>query len=131
MKAISLHQPWAQLVIAGLKTIETRPRRTTYRGPVVIVSTLRPYEDLPHLPLGRALGVVYVMACEPMTKRDEPAACVPHLPGRWSWHLHPRLRVAFSEPFPVRGHQGWYELDDSLPQIVAARSALHRLAETL
>lgn len=39
MRALSLHQPFASLVGAGLKTIETRKTRLKYRGDVVICST--------------------------------------------------------------------------------------------
>jgi hypothetical protein len=36
MKVLTLHQPWASLVAAGVKTIETRSWRTHYRGPLAI-----------------------------------------------------------------------------------------------
>jgi hypothetical protein len=36
MRAISLTQPWAQLVALGKKTIETRSWRTPYTGPIAI-----------------------------------------------------------------------------------------------
>lgn len=36
MKAISLHQPWASLIALGLKRVETRGKRTAYRGPILI-----------------------------------------------------------------------------------------------
>jgi activating signal cointegrator 1 len=36
MKAISLLQPWAQLVAIGAKRIETRSWNTFYKGPVLI-----------------------------------------------------------------------------------------------
>lgn len=36
MKALTLYQPWAGLVAANIKTIETRPWVTRYRGPVAI-----------------------------------------------------------------------------------------------
>ena len=36
MKAISLLQPWASLVVMGAKTIETRGWGTKYRGPILI-----------------------------------------------------------------------------------------------
>jgi activating signal cointegrator 1 len=36
MKAISLLQPWAQLVVMGAKRIETRSWSTAYRGPLLI-----------------------------------------------------------------------------------------------
>jgi activating signal cointegrator 1 len=36
MKAITVRQPWASLIAAGVKTIDTRPRPTSYRGRVAI-----------------------------------------------------------------------------------------------
>ena len=39
MKALSLWQPWATLMAIGAKTIETRPRRMNYRGPLLICAT--------------------------------------------------------------------------------------------
>ena len=36
MKAITIRQPWASLIAAGVKTIETRPRSTSYRGRIAI-----------------------------------------------------------------------------------------------
>jgi hypothetical protein len=36
MKAISVRQPWAWLIVNGHKPVENRTRRTNYRGPVLI-----------------------------------------------------------------------------------------------
>ncbi len=36
MRAITIRQPWASLIAAGAKTIETRPRPTKHRGLVLI-----------------------------------------------------------------------------------------------
>lgn len=41
MKALTLYQPWATLVAAGIKTIETRSWRTSYRGPLAIHAAAR------------------------------------------------------------------------------------------
>lgn len=41
MKAISLWQPWASAIAAGLKTIETRHWATKYRGPIAIHAAKR------------------------------------------------------------------------------------------
>ncbi len=40
-KALTLYQPWAQLVVLGIKTIETRSWSTSYRGPLAIHAGLR------------------------------------------------------------------------------------------
>lgn len=51
MKAITVRQPWASLITAGVKTIETRPRRTGYRGRIAIHAGLHrpPHMHLPPL----------------------------------------------------------------------------------
>lgn len=36
MKAITIRQPWASLIATGAKTIEARPRSTSYRGRIAI-----------------------------------------------------------------------------------------------
>ena len=43
MKAISLKQPFAALVAAGVKQFETRKWRTNYRGPLLIHASLAPH----------------------------------------------------------------------------------------
>jgi hypothetical protein len=45
MKALTIRQPWASLIAAGVKSIETRSWRTHHRGPVAIHAGLhRPVE---------------------------------------------------------------------------------------
>jgi hypothetical protein len=83
MKVLSLHQPWASLVVLGEKIFETRSWRTYYRGPLAIhASKGRPEEwrsfwrapfderlrahmvdDLDELPRGFILGVVDLVDC--------------------------------------------------------------------
>ena len=41
IKALTLYQPWAQLVSLGVKTIETRSWSTRYRGPLAIHASVR------------------------------------------------------------------------------------------
>jgi len=36
LPALSVRQPWAWLIVNGLKNIENRPRRTHHRGPLLI-----------------------------------------------------------------------------------------------
>jgi hypothetical protein len=42
MKALSVRQPWAWLIIAGHKDVENRSWTTTYRGPLLIHAARRP-----------------------------------------------------------------------------------------
>jgi hypothetical protein len=41
MKALSLKQPWAELILSGKKTIETRTWNTTFRGEFLIHASAR------------------------------------------------------------------------------------------
>lgn len=48
VRAISLWQPWASLIVTGAKTYETRSWSTSYRGPLVICAAkggLPKYEE--------------------------------------------------------------------------------------
>lgn len=41
MKAISIRQPWASLIIAGIKPVENRKWKSTYTGPLLIHASQR------------------------------------------------------------------------------------------
>jgi ASCH domain len=36
LRALSVRQPWALLIVNGLKGVENRPRRAHHRGPLLI-----------------------------------------------------------------------------------------------
>lgn len=121
MKALSIRQPWAALIAAGLKTIETRTWQTPYRGPLLIVAStqidrsarrwlwlrhpqamarlVRQFPGLEDL-RGVALARVTLSGCEPMAAADTHAALCPVYARAWSWHLSDPHRL---RPFPVRG----------------------------
>lgn len=42
MKALTIWQPWASLLVSGQKKYETRSWATTYRGPIAIHAAMRP-----------------------------------------------------------------------------------------
>lgn len=45
MKALSIKQPWAWLIVNGFKTIENRTRRTHFRGPFLVHASSRMTRD--------------------------------------------------------------------------------------
>lgn len=47
MMAISVRQPWAQLIVLGLKDIENRRWSTQYRGPLLIHASKKVDEAFP------------------------------------------------------------------------------------
>ena len=76
MKAITIKQPWATLIMSGVKRFEFRSWKTNYRGDVLIhagkgidkeaVERLAKY--LPEeLPMGKILGKVTITDCVPMS----------------------------------------------------------------
>lgn len=113
MKAISVRQPWASMIAQGGKTVETRIWSTEFRGDLLIVSSKKPV--FPGLPSGKALCVVRLYDCRPMTADDEPAARCELYEGAWAWCLDNCRPVMM---FSVRGTLGLYEVDDELIEIL-------------
>lgn len=103
-KAISLKQPWANLVTSGKKTIETRKWSTKYRGDLVICSSQNPKIE----PCGKALCIVELYDIQPMTKSDEKEACIKLYPKAQAWYLR-NLRP-INPPVPVKGSLGIFNL---------------------
>lgn len=99
MRALSVKQPWANLIACGRKTIETRTWATPYRGLLLIVSSRRP--NIP--PAGCAVAIVELMDCRAMIRADERAACCDVYPNAVSWVFEDIRRV---RPFPVKGALG-------------------------
>ena len=66
MKAISLKQPWANLVACGYKTLETRTWTTSYRGELLICSSASGEIE----PTGCALALVKLVDCREMEDGD-------------------------------------------------------------
>jgi hypothetical protein len=78
LPALSVRQPWAWLIVNGVKDIENRPRRTHHRGPLLIHASLSrdgyteniEWVERKHgisvpleLDTGRIVGVVDVIDC--------------------------------------------------------------------
>lgn len=104
MKAISLKQPWANLVASGKKTIETRKWSTKYRGDLVICSSQNPKIE----PYGKALCIVELYDVRPMTKNDEKKACIKLYSGAYAWMLRNLRKI--DPPIPVKGSLGIFNL---------------------
>jgi hypothetical protein len=103
IKALSVKQPWANLLASGKKTIETRLWPTNYRGPLLIVSSKTPKIH----PAGYALAIAELVDCRPMTKSDESAACCARYLGAYAWVMDKIRKIPI---FPVRGKLGLYDV---------------------
>jgi ASCH domain len=117
MKAISLKQPWANLVAEGKKTIETRTWETKHRGDILIVSSKSPTSPEP---VGMALAIAEIIDCRPMTVADENAACCKIYPRAHAWTLRNIRKIT---PFPVKGSLGIYNVD--LKKNISLKTKLH------
>jgi hypothetical protein len=105
MKALSVKQPAANKIASGEKTIEVRPWPTSFRGPILIVSSKKPNIE----PAGCALAVVDLVDCKPMRQEHVDAACCSKVyPECFAWVLRNVRKIL---PFPLRGSLGLFEVD--------------------
>lgn len=58
MKAITIWQPWAEFVAAGVKHNETRSWATKYRGPIAIHAAVKPIRQVVPLLSEKAFGLM-------------------------------------------------------------------------
>lgn len=103
IKAISLKEPWASLILNGKKTIETRVWKTNYRGKLLICASKSPKTDIS----GKAVAIVELVECRPMAKRDEKAACCEVYDGAYSWILKDIRPIV---QFEVKGRLGLFDV---------------------
>jgi activating signal cointegrator 1 len=138
MKVLTVQQPWASLIMHGVKRWEQRSWPTLHRGLLAIHAgrRLRAWQrhlcrDLPierllssigirgpsDLPLGRILGVATVVDCIPACELPDDER--PLLDGGFAWQLADPVMVPV--PVPHRGQLGLCELP------VAISAMLQRL----
>lgn len=111
MKALSVKQPWANLILIRKKTIELRSWRTNYRGPLLICagSRLDPRGSaFESGPVGRAIALVELVDVRPAVARDESAACFSPAafgPKTFAWILS---SVRLVDGLPIKGQLGLF-----------------------
>jgi hypothetical protein len=113
--ALGIRQPWAELILRGIKTIEVRSQGTAQRGTIYVYASkqvsdlpaaraaVKSYDlDLDALPKGVVVGTVEIVDSAPCQPSDTVAACLPRnlLAGRYSWKLRNAQRL--DKPLPVR-----------------------------
>jgi len=128
MKAITIKQPWASLIIEGGKDIENRTRRTHVRGWVLVHAGLR--LDPPHLvydwcdgfgifnnsrhphaardtvlrnshEAGGIIGAMHITDC--VEDSSSPWFC-----GPFGYVIDRVVKLPF---LPCRGMQGWFNVE--------------------
>jgi hypothetical protein len=110
IRAVTMHQPWASasLLPRNDKSVENRPRGTTYRGPVLIHAGLAWDADkLPDInrdtaPSGVILGVRFLVAVTRGGNHDNPWA--EHGPKIRHWEWGPE-KIVLPKPIKARGQE--------------------------
>ena len=71
MRALSIRQPWAELILLGHKTIEVRSRRTNLRERVFIYAGLNRIKPREEARISTRFGIDVddLPRCEPTTHR--------------------------------------------------------------
>lgn len=130
MKAITVWQPWAGALAAGIKENETRSWATKYRGPIAIHAAMREvFDGLALIPVPIALKIKEALRCEwneiprgaiiatgelvdcikitpeyVATLSPDELALGDYTPGRYAWKLANVKKLP--EPIPAKGRQG-------------------------
>jgi hypothetical protein len=118
MRALSIKQPWAELILRGDKDVENRSWRTHHRGPLLIHASrtvdreAMRHHGLGSLPTGGLVGLVDVIDC---TKQRSSQW---HLEGCFGWYLQRPVRLERLLPMP--GRVGFFHVDESEPTILVA-----------
>lgn len=134
MKAITIKQPWASLIVSGLKDIENRTWKTNFRGRVLIHAgkarekhlmisrevfadekvqfaddKVQSIINANELPQGAILGSVEIVDCV----QNHPSPWAEK--GVWNWVL--ANPVMFDKPITgVKGKLSFWDYDGELPQ---------------
>lgn len=133
IKALTIWQPWSQLIIIGEKLVETRGHKTNIRGRIAIHAAKQDHSgillhiparelaffqaagvtSIPELPTGAVLGMAELVNCVPIeklygTEYDTPQerAFGDWNPGRFGWIF--KQPVKFDQPKPAKGAQGFW-----------------------
>lgn len=144
MKAISIWQPFASLIVEGCKVFETRgwPAPASAIGTrigIAATKTVLPaqrshcedeafqafyartgLDDWQDLPRGVMLGTVEIDSVELMTEEMMEDVSAEEKsygwwePGNYAWRL--TRPVKFTEPIPIKGMQGLFEWKGHLPR---------------
>ena len=138
MKALSIRQPWAELIVQGKKTLELRSWTVSYRGPLAIHAsqTVDPEACQAHginpdqIATGAILGVVDLVSIVELddaafaSRRSEHLA---HDPFKttplFGWQLaNPR---PLPQPRPMRGRMGLFNVPDHVDKENLSQLPLH------
>lgn len=120
MKALSLKQPYAELIIQGRKTIELRKWNTQFRGEFLIHASKHPDEEamkrfgFDSLPTSCIVGKTTLVDVkeyknEEEHKKDKPFHLASNAWGNYGFILKDSQR--FKKPIPCNGNLGFWNYE--------------------
>ena len=132
MKALTICQPYSELICRGEKRVENRTWDTRYRGPLLIHAgksrawfdsdedLIRDLGSMP--PFGAIVASCNLVACihidvidHPIAKERYPwLATHAHTNGPWCWILEDVVRI---DPIPYRGAQGLFNIPEFVLEV--------------
>ena len=114
-RALSIRQPFAELILRGKKKIEVRSRPTNIRGPMYLYASLtRGADDAKcrastgssweELDRGLLVGIIEITDCRELQTSDSRAAGFPiyNPEGSFAWLVKPIKRLA--KPIAPKAH---------------------------
>jgi hypothetical protein len=114
MKALTICQPYAELIALGRKPIENRTWPTSYRGSLLIhAGKSRNWLDdgdedqYPGMLFGFVIAEAELYDCVTLARLPNHLKEHEHANGPWCWLLRNVRRV---EPFAYRGAQGLFDI---------------------
>ena len=121
MKALTLKQPWASLIVNGYKEYEFRSWKTNYRGKILIHAGLSIEKDKINLydidyPLGCIIGEATITDCIQVNKdfdsklrKINPKIYGNNHIGMYAWKLENVIK--YSKPIYVKGKLGLWNYE--------------------
>lgn len=138
MKALSVRQPWAHLILSGDKTIEVRSWKTNYRGQLLICTSQaeknyffevpkhlsgNKADELLLMPFGVTFCLVDLVDIRPLKQQDKMAAFLEDdfdIKNQYAWILENPIPVQFNK---VLGKLHLFDVDENLITPVLTRKS--------
>jgi hypothetical protein len=132
MKVLSVKQPWAALLVNGIKDIENRTRRTTFRGRILIHASKAQRSEFiadflteeqakavceakiedsdfrKSLVRGMIIGSIEIYDC---VKNDSSIWAEKNV---WNWKV--RKPILFKKPIPAKGKLGLWNFEKEIDE---------------
>ena len=126
MKALSIRQPFAHLIMIGEKSFEFRTWQTDYRGDLLICASANP--KIENTIPGHALCVanleeVYELGesnYESFGLDEEPEGTM------YAWYL---TNIRLINPFPVKGKLHLFDVEDDLIEYISCEKAFGEVTD--